>query len=305
MKFFKHLFKVATLLLLPGFMAAQMPNDGLMMARKELCTVLQYSNSQWSEYWEGTLLRSNSNLGNVSNQNLMLMSAYGITDKVNALVALPWIRTNADASYLSGQSGIQDLSLWLKWQALTQKLGKGELRLQTTGGLSAPLTNYPADFMPLSIGLHSKTASLRAILHYAAGNDLYATAQAGHTWRSNVAVDRDSYIYNGELFYTDEAVVPNFLDATFRFGILKPKFQAEILLDHGTGLTGDDIRYNDAPFLTNKMQATSAGVWGKYWFGKLAVSAGVSQVLAGRNAGKSTAWNAGVFYLLKLGGAKS
>ena len=301
--FKKHNYVFTALLLaFPMLLKAQMPNDGLMMSKHDLCTVLQYSDSRWDHYWQGETFRSNSNLGTVSNQNVMLMSAYGITDRINLLFALPWVRTDASDSYLSGQSGIQDLSLWLKWKALQWRFGKNELSLQTTGGVSSPLTNYPADFLPLSIGFHARTASLRAIAHYYTGFGLYATVQAGHTWRSNVELDRDSYLYHNDQVESNKAITPNVFDATFRLGFLKPKFQAEVWADRMTGLSGDDIRYNDAPGLTNKMQAYSAGIWGKFWFTKkIAVSAGIAQVLDGRNVGKSQTWNAGIFYLFNVG----
>ncbi len=283
----------------PVLVKAQSPTDGLLMKKRELCNLLQYNQSNWSEYWQGTTKRSNSNLGTVTNQNVMLMSAYGITNKLNALVALPWVRTSSDVSYLQGQRGIQDLSLWLKWQPCQIKMGKNELRFQTTGGLSTPASNYFADFLPFSIGLKSKTASLRAIAHFTTGMGIYVTAQAGHTWRSNVHLNRDSYLYQNELIYSNEVPVPNWFDATVRLGILKPKFQIEFWGDRSTGLTGDDIRYNDGPMLTNKMQATSVGAWAKYWVIKqLAVSVGGSSVLNGRNVGQSTGWNAGIFYLV-------
>ncbi len=301
---FKNFTHLLTCLVLacPMLLKAQAPNDGLLMSKGELCNLLQWTDSRWDEYWEGQNLRSNSNLGTVTNQNAMLMSAYGITDRLNVLFALPWVRTDASASYLSGQTGIQDMSLWVKWQPLKWTLGKNELSIQTTGGVSSPLTNYAPDFQPLSIGFHAQTASLRGIVHFYTGFGGYVTAQAGHTWRSNVKLDRDSYLLHNDQIESDEAITPNWFDGMLRLGVLKTKFQAEVWGGYMTGTSGDDIRYNDAPALTNKMQAMQAGIWGKYWFTpKLALSAGYSQVLDGRNVGKSTAWNAGVFYLVNIG----
>ena len=56
--------------------SAQMPNDGLMMSKRQWCTLLQYSNSSWENYWEGTKKRSNLNLGTFTSQNVMLMTNY-------------------------------------------------------------------------------------------------------------------------------------------------------------------------------------------------------------------------------------
>ncbi len=300
----KHCLMAVVLMAFFQISSAQSPTDGLMMPKNQLCILGQYSHSSWDEYWEGTNKRSNSNLGTFTNQNVMLMANYGITDNLNVMAGLPYIWTNSD-SYLEGQSGIQDLSLWVKYQPYKTALAGGEFKVQATGGVSFPVSAYVPDFLPFSIGIQSKTASLRGILNYAHGSGFYATAQAGHTWRSNVTIDRDSYIFDNQLYYTDEVPVPNVFDATGRLGFINKKLQAEITLDYFSGISGDDIRYNDAPFPTNKMQATTAGVFAKYfiWRG-LAVHASYGQVLSGRNVGQSTMFAGGFTYFFTAGGSQ-
>jgi hypothetical protein len=288
-------------LLFPALLAAQSPTDGLMMPKRNWCTLLQYSHSAWDEYWEGSLKRSNQNLGTVSTQSLMLMSNYGISDRLNVLVGLPYIWTDASASYLDGQSGLQDLSLWLKYQAWQHVFSAGHsLKFQVTGGLSAPVSDYVPDFLPLSIGLRARTASLRGIAHFSLRNGLYATAQGGHSWRSNIRVDRDAFLFHNSLIYSNEVPVPNLLDASARIGFLNKTIQAELWCEYFGGLSGDDIRYNDAPFPSNKMQAASAGIFAKYYWRKLALSLSASRVLQGRNVGQSSTYNAGFFYFFTL-----
>lgn len=298
---FKH-FLFAPFLGLALAVSAQSPNDGLMMPRKNWCTLLQYAHTNWDEYWEGEKKRSNSNLGTFTAQNVMLMTNYGISDRLNVMAALPYIWTDSD-SYLEGQRGIQDFNIWLKYQVWSKKWGNGsEFKAQATGGLSAPLSKYENDFLPFSIGLRSKTASLRAILNFTHHSGLYTTVQGGHAWRSNVDVHRDSYLFNDELIYDNEMPVPNVFDASARLGYIKKRIQAEVWYEYGTGLTGDDIRYNEAPQATNKMQAAAAGVFGKYYVlaNKLAVQASYSQVLSGRNVGQGSTLSAGATYLFSL-----
>ena len=112
--------------------------------------------------------------------------------------------------------------------------------------------------------------------------------------------DRDAYLLHDELIYSDEVPVPNVFDATGRLGFVNDKFQAEVSYEYMTGLSGDDIRYNDAPFPTNKMQAASLGAFAKYHFGKLAVQAGAGQVFSGRNVGRGTTYSGAVFYFFEL-----
>jgi hypothetical protein len=279
---------------------AQSPTDALMMPKGVICVLGQYSSSSWDEYWEGTNKRSNLNIGTFTNQSAMVMANYGITDKLNVLVGLPYIWTGSD-SYFEGERNFQDLSAWLKYQPLAVASDFGTFKVQATGGVSIPSSNYVPDFLPFSIGIQTKTASLRGILNYTTRHGFYATAQVGHTWRSNTKLDRDSYLYNGQLYETNEVPVPNVVDATGRLGFINAKLQAEISLDYFSGTSGDDIRYNDAPFPSNKMQATTAGIFAKYFIWKsLAVQAGYGQVLSGRNIGQSAMYSGGVTYFFHV-----
>ena len=142
--------------------------------------MLAYSSSTWENYWEGANKRSNANLGKFTSQNVMIMSALGITNKLNLIVGLPYVKTSASVSYLAGQSGVQDLSVWLKYRILDKKTSFGDISLLATGGASTPTNNYVADFLPFSIGFQSKTASGRLILNYNK-NGFYVNAQGGVT----------------------------------------------------------------------------------------------------------------------------
>lgn len=278
-------------------LSAQTPNDGIMMPERNWCNVLQYSHSSWDNYWEGATKRTNENIGTITTQSAMLMSNYGISDHLNILAGLPYVWTDSDISYLNGQKNIQDLSVWLKYQVYGHTFQSGSaFKAFATGGLSTPVSNYVPDFLPFSIGLQSKTASLRGILHFSLKNGLYATAQGGHTWRSDMTTDREAYLFHDELIYSNEVPVPNMVDASGRLGFLNKKIQAELWYEYFTGLSGDDIRYNDMPFPSNKMRAASAGFFAKYYFGHLAVSASASQVLSGRNVGQGTTVTGGIFY---------
>ncbi len=296
----------ATMSVSVGF--AQTPTDGLMMAPRNICTALTYSRNSWDHYWEGTNFRSNSNLGTVSTQTFMLMGAYGISEKLNVIVGLPYIKTNASASYLSGESGFQDFSAWLKYRFIKQEIGFGILRTFVTGGFSVPTNNYNPDYLPLSLGLHSKTISGRLVVDYHTKPGIYLTAQVGYTRRSNIFIDRDSYLAGDEgnenikLYYTNEVRVPDMMDANVHLGFRNGRFQTEVYLERMAGLSGDDIRYNDMPFPTNAMKATTVGFYGRYNIQQLGIIGGVNQVLNGRNVGKSSGFMVGVLYAFRVFG---
>lgn len=277
---------------------AQTDIDAIMMEKNAFCVGPMYSYSSWKEYWEGTLKRDNENLGKVSTQMYSVMGNYGITRKLNALFSVPYVKTKASAGTLHGMDGIQDLSLFLKWRPFQKKLGDGKLSLFGIAGLSFPLSNYTADFLPLSIGLESKTASARIMADYQQGN-LFATGSATYVLRDNIKIDRNSY-YTTELHLSNEVEMPDAANFNFRAGFRNHRLIAEAVVNNWTTLGGFDITRNNMPFPSNKMNATMAGVNLKYVLPslpQLSIVAGGMYTVAGRNVGQSTNVYGSFFYV--------
>ena len=280
---------------------AQTDMDGLMMQKNFFCVGPTAGYSSWKNYWEGTLKRENLNLGRVSTTHFMLMGNYAITSKINVLFSLPYIKTKASAGNLAGQKGLQDLSLLVKWVAYEKHIAQGDLKAVLLGGYSAPASNYTADFLPLSIGLHSKNATIRLMADYQR-NNWFATASYAYIARSNVVIDRYTY-YTTEMHYSNEVKMPDASQCNFRMGYRSETWIAEAILNKWTTLGGFDIPRNGAPFVSNKMNATSIGLNVKYEtpLDGLSVIANGSTTVAGRNTGQAIGFNAGVFYILDLG----
>jgi hypothetical protein len=287
------------MLLLPVAGIAQTDIDAIMMEKNAFCVGPMYSYSSWKNYWEGELKRDNENLGKVSTRMYSVMGNYGITRKLNALFSVPYIKTKASAGPLRGLDGVQDLSLFLKWRPIQKKLGDGKLSLFGIAGISIPLSDYTPDFLPLSIGLHSKTASARIMVDYQQGN-LFATGSATYVLRDNIKLDRNSY-YTTELHLTDEVKMPDGANFNFRAGFRSHRLIAEAVLNNWTTLGGFDITRNNGPFPGNKMNATMAGVNVKYVLPslpQLSIVAGGMYTVAGRNAGQTTNVYGSFFYVI-------
>jgi hypothetical protein len=302
LNFTKRALPAAVMLLLStSALRAQTDEDAIMMAKNNFCVGATYSHSSWDHYWEGTFKRNNRNLGTVSTQMIGLMGTYGLSKKLNILVNAPYVMTHATAGTLHGMHGVQDLSLWIKWLAVEQNIGNGVLSLYALGGGSLPLTNYIADYLPLSIGLHSKTLSGRIMADYQSGN-FFVTASGTYTYRDNIKIDRTSY-YTTEIHYTNEVDMPNMTSFNFRIGYRSERWIIEAVLANMTTLGGFDIRKNDMPFPSNKMNATMGGAHFKYNFKAvtgLSLTGGGNYTLAGRNVGQATAFDIGVFYVLNF-----
>jgi hypothetical protein len=291
-----------SLCLLATLVKAQTVDDGIMMSKKQWCNGITYMHSSWNEYWEGTTKRDNKNLGTVTTQSLMLMSNYGISNKVNVLATVPYVWTDASAGTLHGMKGFQDIEVDVKYQFYTTKVGKkGRLSLMAVGGFSTPLTNYENDFLPMSIGLGSTNLSGRLTVDYQRGI-FFSTLSSAFVWRSDVTVDRTSY-YTDHISYTNKVDMPNMLNSNLFVGIRKNGLTAQFQVLNMYTFGGTDIRPNDMPFVSNQMNMTSLGAHVKYFLPfapNLEVIGAADYVVAGRNVGQSQTYTAGLYYVLSF-----
>lgn len=291
----------------PAHSSAQSLTDGIFMNKKFLCVGAFYGHDAWDEYWEGTLLRTNGNIGTVSTQSVALGLNYGILDRLNVMVMAPYVWTEASAGTLAGQKGIQDLTLGVKYNIVAFNAPGGRMSIQAVAGGSIPLTNYVADFLPLSIGLQSKTLFGRGIVHYAAKNNLTFLLSGTYVLRSNIDIDRTSY-YTTEQIYSSEVEMPDAAQFSARAGYYSFRWGAEATVDQNLTLGGFDIRRQDMPFPSNNMDATRVGAVAFYRFpflGDLQLIGSASQAVAGRNVGKSLAWSVGLTKFLNFNKDKS
>lgn len=276
---------------------AQTDADALMIPKKLFCAGVLYSNSTWNNYWEGTFKRDNGNIGKVTANTYTAMGNYGLTNKLDILFSIPYVTTNASSGTLKGQSGVQNLTLTLKWLAFQSELGKGIVSLHAIASGSIPLSNYEANFLPVSIGLQSKTVAIRALVNYQQGR--FFVAGAGQYIRRNdITVDQNAY-YTTQEVYSNQVAMPDANNLILSTGYRSLKFNAEAILMQSTTLGGFDIRKNDMPFPSNTMNATTAGALLKYSFSEtgLELTGGGNYVVKGRNVGQATTLWGGVLYI--------
>lgn len=284
-----------------SYVRAQTDMDYDMMAKNLFCSGFTYTHSSWTNYWEGTMKRDNQNLGKVSTQMLAYMGNYGISKKLNLLFGLPYVKTKATGGTLAGMKGLQDLSLFVKYKALSQKLGPGNLTVIGVGGFSFPTTNYVADHLPLAIGLRSKNIIGRIIADYQVGK-FFATGSGTYMYRSNITIDRTSY-YTTEMHLTNKVEMPDASSYNIRAGYRTKMIRAEAFFNRFVTLGGFDITRNNMPFPSNRMNASTAGIGFRYvpkFLPNLTINLEGSQTIAGRNVGESTSISGGAFYILNF-----
>ena len=285
-------------------LSAQTREDAEMLQRRELHATVMYGSDSWSEYWEGTLRRSNGNVGTVTTHSVTLDAGYGVTDRLTIIAAIPYVWTEASQGVLHGMEGRQDLTVLAKYRVANPLIGgRARLKLLAVGGVSTPTSNYTPDFLPMSIGLHSKSAITRAAAHLQDRTGWFVDGYAERVWRSNVTLDRSAYFTDGQYFETNEVAMPDVAMYRGTLGWQRGAWCIPVGLSSQRTLGGGDIRRQDMPFVSNRMNYTAAHAELMYLLpgvSNLRLDLGAARTLSGRNVGRSTSFMTGFTYALHL-----
>lgn len=292
------------LLLLGAELRAQTPSDAIMMKAKQACVLLEYNYGSFDQYWEGSLLRENQTIATVRRNTVLPMMAVGIWDRLNFYVGLPFVKTESsdpNGGKFAGASGLQDLSVALKYQFINQLNDSGAFSALATVGFSTPASNYLPDYMPYSLGLGAPELSYRAIAQYQWRNGLYLRGAAAYLWRGYAEAERE-YYYNDGGYYTPWMDVPNAVTAEGVLGLwaLQNSLQLELSYFGSYSTSGDDIRSYNAPQPTNDIEMDRVGLFAHYYFPTLTglgLVAYHNRVINGKNAAKISTTGVGVTYL--------
>jgi hypothetical protein len=171
------------------------------------------------------------------------------------------------------------------------------------GTVGTPMTDYNADFIPLSIGSASQRASGRLTLNYHAKSGVYVNGTSAYTWRDNVTLDRTSYYTDGQLFYGDQVAMPDVFDYAVSVGYVSRRLELPITFSQQVTRGGGDIRRQDMPFVSNKMDVTRLDINALYYLPKLerlGLKLGITRTLRGRNVGESTTLQGGLLYIFSF-----
>jgi hypothetical protein len=286
---------------------AQMIDDGIMLAKRDLFVGNLYTHDSWDEYWEGALKRDNGNIGTLTTQANVIFANYGLTDRLNVITTLPYVWTRASQGVLHGMDGFQDFTLAVKYKALeasSRSLGTFKAMAVVSGG--TPVTDYTPDFQPLSIGFASKRATGRVTLNFETTPGWYVNGTSSYTWRGPVTLDRPYYYTNNQFFMTDEVHMPKVFDYAVSAGYLKHAFMTQVTYSQQRTRGGGDIRRQDMPFISNRMNFSKVGAMLMTPVPKLRnlrAHVAYAYTVDGRNVGQASTVTAGVFYLFHFHGS--
>ena len=292
-------YTLALLLACPLTAHAQTIDDGIMMGRRELQTGNLFSHDSWDEYWEGALKRRNGNIGTITTRTNVWSANYGLANRLNVIAMVPYVWTQASQGVLHGINGLQDLTVAAKWSVLERPVSDGQLRAIAVVAAGFPMTDYNVELLPLSIGMGSTRVSWRGTVNFQSNPGWFVTGSTAFTWRSQVQLDRPYFYTDDEFVMSDQADMPNVIDYLGSAGYMKRGLMAAATFSLQRTLGGGDIRRQDMPFVSNRMNFFRGGAMVMYPVPKLqplAVQFALAHVFDGRNVGESTSISTGVVY---------
>ena len=294
------LARVVVLLSLAVPAVAQTIDDGVMVAERSLFTGDIYSYETWDHYWEGTLKRENGNVGTVTTQASIWYANYGVTDRLNVIAMVPYIWTNASQGVLHGSQGFQDLTVAAKWQFFDRPSTRvGTLRTFAALSAGIPLSDYNIELLPLSIGTGSTRLSGRFTANLETGPSWYVNGSTAYTWRSHTSLDRPYFFTDGKFVTSDQVDMPNVFDYVAHVGFMRNGLNTHVSLSQQQTLGGGDIRRQDMPFPSNRMNFIKLGGMVMYPVPKLralAFQASYAYTATGRNVGQGRSFATGLLY---------
>ena len=224
--------------------------------------------------------------------SVSLYASYGLSDKVEAVLTLPYIRSTgqADNQTLSNlgmatnvRGNLQDITGMLKFKGLSRELGSSILDLLGAVTVSTPIGNYKSDKSLdyiVAIGNLSTKVSAIGVAHLKTASGVFATGQAGYSLRSgnvpNAFLSEAKLGYAGRRLYLETFANFQVSDAKGT-DILQPGFNGDFTA----------TRVNFARVGISAFRPIAKG---------LGITLGVSQYVSGRNVGQSTAFSAGAAY---------
>ncbi len=288
------------LLSLAAPLRAQTVDDGIMLAKHDLFTGNLYVHDSWTKYWEGALERENGNIGTLTTQTNIWYANYGVTDRLNVIGMVPLVWTRASQGVLRGQKGLQDLTIAAKYNVLEkQRTPIGALRVIGVLSAGLPMTDYTADFYPLSLGSNSRKISGRGTVFLNTARGLYVNGSTSYSWRGNVTLDRPYFYTDDELVFSNEVPMPDVFDYTSSVGYMNNGLMTGLTFAQQWTRGGGDIRRQDMPFVSNRMNFSKIGGMIMAPIPKLRdlkVHVAYAYTLNGRNVGRATTVTTGILY---------
>ncbi len=286
-----HFLFLAILFCFPIFANAQSPVSSFMTPKGKGAVAISVT----SEKYSTVLLHPSVSdvvpvFNNVQITSKSYFGTYGISDKLNVTIGLPYIIAKGNASegtltalgYKNEKKGFQDGSLFLKYNPYSLSVGENKINFILAAGVKTPFGKYKVDEglqSILAIGNRATNVTTLAIAQFRSKSGFFASTQAGYSFRSgvvpNAVIGEIKAGYGAARFYVDAW----FAGQISQGGV-------NVL---GEGFTGifpaTDVSYNRIGANIFVPIAKGFGISGAF-----------TQYISGRNVGKSTGFSGAIIY---------
>ena len=229
--------------------------------------------------------------------SLNLYGTYGLTDKIDAVISVPYIQSKGKApgavindlntlystqGYANVRQGFQDLTALLKFKTYSREIGGSILDLLGVVSFSTPLSNYESNTgygYIIAIGNRATKYSAAGVAHLKTSSGVFATAQVGYSLRTGL--------------------VPHALVGEAKIGYASPKTYLEGSASFQESNGGTDISEQGFTgfFPSTRVNFVRLGASAYRPIANgFGLTLGASTYVSGRNIGKSTGYSAGVTY---------
>jgi hypothetical protein len=267
----------------PVLSQAQMPVNGFMQGKGKGAVALSYNSESYEDvYLVPQKVNGVPVFNKVTVQSTNLFATVGLSKKLDLQVNLPYIKSTGQASdavlnnlgYQNERKGLQDISLYLKYNPFNFKTSNGNLALMAAVGVQTPLGNYRVDESLqsiLAIGNRATQINTILIANYKFNKGLFLNASGGYSARNNN--------------------VPSAILGEFKAGYAGKKVYVDAYIAGQSSSNGTDILKEgfNGVFPQTRVNYSRVGVNLyvplKYGIG---ISGGYSSYIAGRNLGASS-----------------
>jgi hypothetical protein len=261
----------------PINLRAQHLVSGFSQGKGKFAVAVSTTRENFDEFYLGDKKSSITirKLDKIVTQSINLYAAYGITNKIDLIMNIPYIITQSHRladNQKVGEKNFQNGLFVIQTKLLQKADSIGAFSVTGGLGFSTPLSNYATNLI-YSIGNQSTHVNPSLLVQYKLKNGLFIIGQGGYSFRSNT--------------------VPDAILSAAKIGYAGKLFYVEGWINNQTSTTGIDIGgpgFTPERFPETRVNATNIGV--SVFVAGLTLGGG--KRLTGRNAGIPTYYTVGL-----------
>ena len=175
---------------------AQSPVNGFMQGKGKGSAVISYYTERYIRAYESPANSGTEVSTKVKSKIVSAYTTFGLSKEVDLQINLPYASASGEVTKeiqdnigpKNQKSGLQDISVFIKYNPYNFKFGTSTLSLLGAAGISTPFGDYEIDQKyqsAVSIGSRSNQFTTAFLLHYKLNAGLFFTGSTGYSFKSN------------------------------------------------------------------------------------------------------------------------